>query len=114
MFDKALLLDNGGKLACFGTPSQMLDYFAEARAQEGVTGHAFEEPLPDECAKGQAVTPDHVAHLVHRHASGVDVVAGAAGPASAMAWHPDAPAAVAAHVVARGTWVADAGLGDGP
>lgn len=60
MFDKALLLDKGGKLAFFGTPAQMLEYFAEARSQEGVLSHAFEEPLPDECAKGQAVTPDFV------------------------------------------------------
>ncbi|MCB1062681.1 MAG: ATP-binding cassette domain-containing protein [Verrucomicrobiae bacterium] len=60
MFDKALLLDNGGKLAFFGTPTQMLEYFAEARQQEGVSGTAFDIPLPDECAKGQAVTPDFI------------------------------------------------------
>ncbi|MCB1233819.1 MAG: ATP-binding cassette domain-containing protein, partial [Verrucomicrobiae bacterium] len=60
MFDKAILLDNGGRLAFFGTPAQMLEYFTEARAQEGVHGHAVEEPPPDECAKGQAVTPDFV------------------------------------------------------
>jgi ABC-type multidrug transport system ATPase subunit/ABC-type multidrug transport system permease subunit len=41
MFDKALLLDNGGKLAFFGTPTQMLAYFAEARDQEGVAPNAF-------------------------------------------------------------------------
>ena len=44
MFDKALLLDNGGKLAFFGTPTQMLTYFAEARDQEGVAPNAFAEP----------------------------------------------------------------------
>lgn len=60
MFDKAILLDNGGKLAFFGTPAQMLEYFAEARQQEGVHATAFGEPLPDECAKGQAVTPDFI------------------------------------------------------
>ncbi|MEM9283209.1 MAG: ATP-binding cassette domain-containing protein [Verrucomicrobiota bacterium] len=36
MFDKAILLDQGGKLAFFGTPSQLLDYFNEARKQEGI------------------------------------------------------------------------------
>ncbi len=41
MFDKAILLDQGGKLAFFGTPSQMLEYFAEARDQEGVNRTAF-------------------------------------------------------------------------
>jgi ABC-type multidrug transport system ATPase subunit len=35
MFDKAILLDNGGKLAFCGTPEQMLNYFAEAYEQEG-------------------------------------------------------------------------------
>ncbi|MCB1228871.1 MAG: ATP-binding cassette domain-containing protein [Verrucomicrobiae bacterium] len=60
MFDKAILLDNGGKLAFFGTPTQMLQYFAEARKQEGVHQTAFDDPLPDECAKGQALTPDFV------------------------------------------------------
>lgn len=41
MFDKAILLDNGGKLAFFGTPAQMLDYFDEARQQEGIFTSAY-------------------------------------------------------------------------
>ncbi len=41
MFDKAILLDNGGKLAFCGTPTQMLEYFSEAREQEGVNRTAF-------------------------------------------------------------------------
>ncbi len=41
MFDKAILLDNGGKLAFFGTPEQMLEYFNEARKQEGVFTATF-------------------------------------------------------------------------
>ncbi|MAS95470.1 MAG: hypothetical protein CMO55_19900 [Verrucomicrobiales bacterium] len=36
MFDKAILLDNGGKLAFFGTPMQMLEYFNDVRKQEGI------------------------------------------------------------------------------
>jgi len=34
MFHKALLLDKGGKLVFFGTPSEMLTYFAEAEHQQ--------------------------------------------------------------------------------
>lgn len=60
MFDKALLLDKGGKLAFFGTPKQMLDYFAEAREQEGVAVSAFDEPLPSEPEPDKAVTPDFI------------------------------------------------------
>ena len=41
MFDKAILLDNGGTLAFFGSPTQMLDYFSEAGAQEGVAHTAL-------------------------------------------------------------------------
>ena len=37
MFHKAILLDNGGKLAFFGSPAQTLEYFSEAAAQEGVS-----------------------------------------------------------------------------
>jgi ABC-type multidrug transport system ATPase subunit len=34
MFSKALLLDKGGKLAFFGTPDEMLSYFAEAEQEQ--------------------------------------------------------------------------------
>ena len=34
MFQKALLLDRGGKLVFFGTPSEMLTYFAEAEHEQ--------------------------------------------------------------------------------
>lgn len=34
MFTKALLLDRGGKLVFFGTPSEMLSYFAEAEHEQ--------------------------------------------------------------------------------
>lgn len=36
MFDKAILLDQGGKLAFFGTPDQMLAYFLRIQAEEGM------------------------------------------------------------------------------
>ncbi|NNE92567.1 MAG: ATP-binding cassette domain-containing protein, partial [Verrucomicrobiales bacterium] len=65
MFDKAILLDNGGKLAFFGTPSQMLEYFAEARDQEGVNRAAFSletSELPLEIGRpvSHQLTPDFV------------------------------------------------------
>ncbi|MDG2122766.1 MAG: ATP-binding cassette domain-containing protein, partial [Verrucomicrobiales bacterium] len=34
MFHKALLLDKGGKMAFFGTPDEMLDYFHDAHVEE--------------------------------------------------------------------------------
>lgn len=34
MFHKALLLDRGGKLVFFGTPAEMLEYFAEAEHEQ--------------------------------------------------------------------------------
>ncbi|MDF1740741.1 MAG: ATP-binding cassette domain-containing protein [Verrucomicrobiales bacterium] len=58
MFDKAILLDNGGKLAFFGTPTQMLEYFQEAQAQEGI----FTNPIsPDaDLESNLAMTPDFI------------------------------------------------------
>lgn len=53
MFDKALLLDKGGKMAFFGTPQAMLEYFWEAYREE--TGQRDESPqMPDK------ITPDFV------------------------------------------------------
>jgi len=36
MFHKAILLDNGGKLAFFGTPQQMLEYFHKLQMEESM------------------------------------------------------------------------------
>lgn len=54
MFDKALLLDKGGKMAYFGTPAGMLEYFWRIYHTE--TGHAgdADAPVPD------SLTPDFV------------------------------------------------------
>lgn len=54
MFDKALLLDKGGKMAYYGTPQGLIEYFWEAYCEE--TGHADAppQPLPDK------MTPDFV------------------------------------------------------
>lgn len=59
MFDKALLLDNGGRMAFFGTPAQMLEYFHEARKQEGI----FTAAAPAGCEGAEGIlglTPDFV------------------------------------------------------
>jgi energy-coupling factor transporter ATP-binding protein EcfA2 len=54
MFDKALLLDKGGKMAFFGTPQGMLEYFWRVYHTE--TGHAgdADAKVPDN------LTPDFV------------------------------------------------------
>lgn len=54
MFDKALLLDKGGKMAYFGTPAGMLEYFWRIYHTE--TGHAgdADSAVPD------SLTPDFV------------------------------------------------------
>lgn len=61
---------------------------------------------------GADVGADHVGHLVHRHACGLDVMAGCASAASSVVHDPAAGAAVAAYAAARPCWVADAGRGD--
>ncbi len=62
MFDKALLLDKGGKLAFFGTPGQMLQYFKEAQEENvvsmGQTGTTV--PLESNEAEAMPTTPDFV------------------------------------------------------
>lgn len=53
MFDKALLLDKGGKMAFYGTPQGMLEYFWTAFGEE--TGQGGEpQPMPDK------LTPDFI------------------------------------------------------
>ncbi len=58
MFDKAILLDNGGKLAFFGTPAQILEYFHEARKQEGI----YTTAAPNSEGEGGSLnlTPDFI------------------------------------------------------
>jgi len=58
MFDKALLLDYGGKLAFFGTPGQMIEYFDEARKQENITTSSY-AAIESESAR-EALPPDFV------------------------------------------------------
>lgn len=53
MFDKALLLDKGGKMVFFGTPKEMLDYFWRAYNEETGSGDTSER-APEN------LTPDFV------------------------------------------------------
>jgi len=56
MFDKALLLDKGGKIAFFGTPQGMLEYFWQAYCEE--TGQNEDQAAPQ--VMPESVTPDLV------------------------------------------------------
>ncbi|QIF01485.1 ATP-binding cassette domain-containing protein [Roseimicrobium sp. ORNL1] len=59
MFDKALLLDKGGKMAFFGTPQGMLEYFWGAYCEE--TGQAGNgSRMGGDLALPDIVTPDLV------------------------------------------------------
>jgi len=58
MFDKALLLDNGGKMAFFGTPAQILEYFHQARKQEGI--YTASVPACDIESGSVNLTPDFI------------------------------------------------------
>lgn len=68
--------------------------------------------LDDAGALGSALGPDHLEHLVHRHATGIDVMAGAREPLALVGWSAAAVDAVAQYVVSRPSWVVDAGRGD--
>ena len=61
MFDKAILLDQGGKLAFFGTPVQMLEYFNEARKQEGIQTSSLPDVDPDTVVN---FTPDFIFDVI--------------------------------------------------
>lgn len=54
MFQKALLLDKGGKIVFFGTPSEMLSYFAEAENEQ-----LFETEI-GECKTCGATRPEFI------------------------------------------------------
>lgn len=46
LFDKVLLLDNGGKMAFFGTPQQMVAYFQAACEEQGISHPAMIAKTP--------------------------------------------------------------------
>lgn len=46
LFDKVLLLDNGGKLAFYGTPQAMIGYFREMADELGISHPSVSENVP--------------------------------------------------------------------
>ncbi|MCW1916399.1 ATP-binding cassette domain-containing protein [Luteolibacter sp. GHJ8] len=46
LFDKVLLLDNGGKLAFYGTPQAMIAYFREMAGELGISHPSVSENVP--------------------------------------------------------------------
>lgn len=48
LFDKAIVLDQGGKLAFFGTPQQTLDYFHRVNAEESMRDESGPTPTQPE------------------------------------------------------------------
>ncbi|MEM7147040.1 MAG: ATP-binding cassette domain-containing protein [Verrucomicrobiota bacterium] len=58
MFHKALLLDHGGRMAFFGTPAEMLDYFEEAWREE--TSGGSPQPADDSDISLNARQPDFI------------------------------------------------------
>ena len=48
MFDKALLLDQGGRLVFFGTPDEMLEYFSQTESIQELSARLGKYPLPPE------------------------------------------------------------------
>lgn len=70
--------------------------------------------LDDLCPLGDDLTPEHVDHLVHRHPTGIDVVAGARDASALTAWSAAALDGLVRYVTARPSWVVDAGRGDTP
>ena len=61
LFDKAMLLDQGGKLAFYGTPDQILHYFEEARETNLVAVERGGSPVaPAAPEKVEPTTPDFI------------------------------------------------------
>ena len=58
MFHKALLLDHGGRMAFFGTPSEMLDYFNTAYNEERV--RLPDHPSPDSISEAMRRQPEFI------------------------------------------------------
>lgn len=99
-------------LAGEGESVLMIDLDAHGGGPSALWGIPATRVLDDIHALGDGIAPEHLDHLVHRHPSGIDVMAGARAPQAVTAWAPAAAAALTAHVTARGSWVVDAGRGD--
>lgn len=101
------------RLADAGQVPLLVDAGMHGTGPPALWGITATRGLDDLLPLGAGITSGHVDHVVHRHSRGVDVVAGSAGPGSALAWS-DAAGSLAGHVADRAAWVADAGLGDAP
>ena len=99
-------------LAGEGESVLMIDLDAHGGGPSALWGIPATRVLDDIHALGDGIAPEHLDHLVHRHPSGIDVMAGARAPQAVTAWAPAAAAALTAHVTARGSWLVDAGRGD--
>lgn len=80
MFDKALLLDQGGKLAFYGTPDEMLKYFEDAHEEYMAPRVPLDEnntPFSSPArSRGAAATPDFIFDVLEtplRDFSGADI-----------------------------------------
>jgi MinD-like ATPase involved in chromosome partitioning or flagellar assembly len=68
--------------------------------------------LDDLAGLGGDIGTEHVAHLVHGHPCGIDVLAGGGPGASGVLDDARTAHAIAAHAASRRAWVADCGRGD--
>jgi hypothetical protein len=93
-------------------PVLVVDLDAHGGGPSALWGIPATRALDDLRDLGDGLGPDHLAHLVHRHPTGIDVMAGARTPAALTHWSAVPADAFAAHVAARSCWVADAGRGD--
>lgn len=95
-----------------GAPALLVDADLHAGGPGSLWSLEPARGLDDLGALGDAVAAEHVDHLIHRHACGVDVMAGCASAASRVVHDPGAAAAVVEYVESRQCWVVDGGRGD--
>ncbi len=68
--------------------------------------------LDDLARLGDGIGTEHVAHLVHGHPCGIDVLAGCGPASSGLLDDAHTANAIAMHAASRAAWVADCGRGD--
>lgn len=90
----------------------LVDLDAHGGGPAALWGIPATRALDDLRALGDHLDAAHVEHLVHRHPSGVDVLAGAREPGALFGWTDEAVDVVSGYVGSRASWVVDAGRGD--
>lgn len=93
-------------------PVLVVDLDAHGGGPSALWGIPATRALDDLHDLGDGLGPDHLGHLVHRHPTGIDVMAGARTPAALIHWSAAPADSFAAHVTTRSSWVADSGRGD--